>query len=277
MVKQRAVISLVLAMSLLPNLTVHADSVNELFERYDIAEKAVLPEEVSDTIQSYNSAMQYAYMYSGIANSEYNRNLVETRLTDVQSKLNDVESQLLFGFSKSRSELELLEDEYRELFATKADLEGSLNTSDVPVDFDFSNVPSTLQFQQAMDYKDMWLNDIQIGDIEDIKVPVKEAAELISCNDLRTIYKTTRKAQVQAPFNATVSDVFVSDDYGLSVVLDSGYGVTSYVCNLEETTVSIGDEVEQYQTVGITADSNAVFCLELRGDLVNFAKLFVKE
>lgn len=277
MVKQRAVISLVLAMSLLPNLTVHADSVNELFERYDIAEKAVLPEEVSDTIQNYNSAMQYAYMYSGVANSEYNRNLVETRLTDVQNKLNDVESQLLFGFSKSRSELELLEDEYRELFATKADLEGSLNTSDVPVDFDFSNVPSTLQFQQAMDYKDMWLDDIQIGNIEDIKVPVKEAAELISCNDLRTIYKTTRKAQVQAPFNATVSDVFVSDDYGLSVVLDSGYGVTSYVSNLEETTVSIGDEVEQYQTVGITADSNAVFCLELRGDLVNFAKLFVKE
>lgn len=277
MVKQRAVISLVLAMSLLPSLTVHADSVNELFERYDIAEKAVLPEEVSDTIQSYNSAMQYAYMYSGVANSEYNRNLVETRLTDVQSKLNDVESQLLFGFSKSRSELELLEDEYRELFDTKADLEGSLNTSDVPVDFDFSNVPSTLQFQQAMDYKDMWLNDIQIGDIGDIKVPVKEAAELISCNDLRTIYKTTRKAQVQAPFNATVSDVFVSDDYGLSVVLDSGYGVTSYICNLEEATVSIGDEVEQYQTVGITADSNAVFCLELRGDLVNFAKLFVKE
>ena len=269
MVKQRAVISLVLAMSLLPNLTVHADSVNELFERYDIAEKAVLPEEVSDAIQSYNSAMQYAYMYSGVANSEYNRNLVETRLTDVQSKLDDVESQLLFGFSKSRSELELLEDEYRELFDTKTDLEGSLNTSDVPVDFDFSNVPSTLQFQQAMDYKDMWLNDIQIGDIEDIKVPVKEVAELISCNDLRTIYKTTRKAQVQAPFNATVSDVFVSDDYGLSVVLDSGYGVTS--------SVSIGDEVEQYQTVGITADSNAVFCLELRGDLVNFAKLFVKE
>lgn len=259
-------------------MCVRAESINDVFSIYGVEDRAELPNDISSVIQKYNDAKRYAFQYTGIANANYDTEVLSEKLKRLESERSKVESRLLQGYNLLISECQLLEDEYLAITKQIEETEQSLNTTKtLTVDFAFDDVPTAIEYNNALQQKESWLQGIEIGEVKDIHVPIIGEFDIVDCNNNRTVYTTKENAVVQSPFKGDVSDVFVDDSYGLTVVIDCGNGLVSYICNLEEAIVELGDELLQYQNVGIVSNSTAVFCLEINGDLVNFAKLFVKE
>lgn len=275
--KKTAVGVMTIALLLTP-LSVHAESVDKLYEKYDMDYEVYIPQDVSETIKNYNAAQRYVKMYHYVASAIYDKDAVKAELAEARKQLAEVEMQLRNGYSLTLSEIYELEDTYTELKHDEERLQSALIEYEPDWGSEVAeNVPDYAGYTEAKKTRDAIIASQEIGNITSPDIPVASQALLYDDSDTMTIYKTIPNATVLAMFNGKVEDIKSTDDYGLTVKVNCSNGVNYYICNLESTDVKKGDTVYQGQNIGNIVDTKAVFRLQLDGTFVNVSKLYSKE
>ena len=72
---------------LMQPLVVNAESLDKLYEKYDIDYEVVIPQNVTETLKNYNAAQRYVKMYHYVASSIFDK-------TEIQSELSEKEKEL---------------------------------------------------------------------------------------------------------------------------------------------------------------------------------------
>lgn len=277
--KRKTIISLITcSMLLCYPLVPSAATVEDLYDAYGMEYEVDIPQDITETIKNYNAAQRYLKQYHYVATATYDTDPIKADLKKVETEMDKVETELRKGYNLTITEIYALEERYVELSNDKKRLESAL----VMYEPDWSaevavNVPDYSSYEEAVHERDAILSSSEIGNVEDVTVPVQAKALLYDNDDLRTIYKTVSGASILAMFNGTVTSIENDKDYGLTVTIDHNNNVYSYCCNLKDACVKVGDTVYQGQVVGYTLDSLAVFRLKLDGTFVDVSKLYKQE
>lgn len=263
---------------LMQPLVVNAESVDKLYEKYDIDYEVVIPQNVTETLKNYNAAQRYVKMYHYVASSIFDKTEIQSELSEKEKELKTIEKQLRGGYNKTIVEIYELENKYLELSDDVNRLQSSLK--DYQPDWGSEvaeNVPDYSGYIEAKKIKDEIVSSKEIGLVTEAKVPVASKALLLDNSDTYTVYKTISGTGVNAMFNGKVEAIEEDPDYGLTITVNSNNDVYYYICNLHEATVKVGDTVYQGQNVGYIMDTQAVFRLKLNGTFVDVSRLYSKE
>lgn len=269
---------LLLLLLLLPAEVVHASDVEELYDVYDKEFTSSMPEDIVDKIKSYEDAKRYVSMYTYVINSEYDTSVLTEELNSINSRLVELEIDLMSGYDKELSAILSIEEEYKVLTERKLDIESTLQSFPITINsIDVKSVPSYADYKDAVKQKNDFISKREIGNLTEMQVPVQSAAVLADNSADYTSYKVLDNTGILSPLNGTVEKVYVDDVFGLSIVVDNYNGVKTYMCNLEYADVTEGDTVYQNQRVGYCLGSKAVFRLSISDDFVDISKLFKED
>lgn len=274
----KVITTVFLVACLFPAEIVQASDVSELYSLYNEECTSTLPEEITSTVTSYNNAKKYVSMYTYVINSEYDTSTLVNELTSINEELVDIEYKLIGGYSVCEADMLVLESRYSDLLERKDDIEKSLKSYSVDItSLDVNTVPTYSEYKDAVKKKNDYVSKREIGDLENLKIPVQSEALLVYNSDDYTTYRVIDNTGVLSMFNGVVEKVYVDDFYGLTVIVDNYNGVKSYFCNLEYTDVAAGDTVYQNQRIGYVLGSKAVFRLSLAETFVDCSILFEEE
>lgn len=276
--KRAAIFTLGIFCFMLLSTHVKAASAEEVYEVYDMEYSVDIPKEVTETIRAYDNAKKYVSMYTYVVNSEYDIESLTLKQTQIETELRIIESKLLSGYDTPQVELYSLEDEYHSLKTQLENIRSSLHTYSIEMESVTANsVPTYTEYKEAVQTKNDIVARMQIGEVEQLKVPVQSVAKLIKHDTKSTIYKVIEGTGVLSPFNGVVDKVYVDKDYGLCVVFDNYNGIKTYVCNLETVDITEGDTVYQNQRIGYALGSTVLFKMSLSDTFVDISKIFVEE
>lgn len=270
------VIALLCAASI--QLPVHAATASDLYEVYGKEFTVDLPEDVVAKIRAYESAKKYVSMYNYVANSEFDVKAIEDEIRVTTRERDSVSNELLAGYDKSTAELFELESRYTELSNKLDRLQKSLESFDVDVTpVNIGDVPTYSEYVEALRERNDILGSTEIGDLEELQVPVQSLATCKSLDDTSATYRCVEGTGVVSLFNGTVEKVYVDDTYGLCVCIDNHNGIKTYFCNLELVDVMEGETVYQYQRIGYVYGSTITLQLQLDEEYVDITKILAEE
>ena len=259
---------LVVLLCLIPSTT-YAATAEELYAKYNITYESPYPYDVIETISAYDNAKKFVAMYSYVITSEYDVEALKLKVEELTQKLNSTEVQLLDGYNLSTDEIYALEDNY---ITTKEQLENA-RLSLASVDLNYSipnadNTPTYSEYKSALSKKNAIDAKCNVGDIEELSVPVSGNALVYSSVDKYTTYSVSNDVDVLALFNGVVSDT--SDKY---VIINHYNNIYTRYDNLYNVSVEVGDTVVQGQVIG-RADKKFNLALKLAGRFVDVNELF---
>ena len=274
----KGLIVLVALALLVQPIQCRAASALELYQLYGKDYVVEIPEDITRTISTYNGAKRYVSMYSCVVASEYDTQELTAELNQCRNRIQDISSYLIDGYSRSQSELAMLESEYAELYNRIEAIESTLISYDVEVtSISSGDVPTYSEYSEAMRKKNDLQASLQIGNIQELEVPAQSSARLLSNSDDMCSYRVVDGTGVLSVFNGVVEDVIVSDDYGLTVIVDNNNGIHTYFCNLEYADVVPGETVYQNQRVGYVYGTKLILRMQLGDEFVDISKLFKEE
>lgn len=266
-----------LAVLLFPINSKAAD-VSELYHTYGKDYEVEIPEDTLNTITAYDSAKKYVSMYNAVVSSEYDTTMLSSELEQLEEERARIADKLLAGYTMDMSALLELEDRYVYVINRIDDIESSLVSYNVEVSsIDAGAVPSYSEYSDAMREKNDILAKQEIGNIENLQVPVQSSARLLEHSDDMSTYKVIDGTGVLSLFNGVVDDVFISDEYGLTVVVNNQNGVKTHFCNMEFADVVIGETVYQNQRLGYVYGTKLLLRMQLGDDFVDVSKLLHTE
>jgi septal ring factor EnvC (AmiA/AmiB activator) len=260
--------SLVVLLFLTP-ATIYADTANDLYDLYDMKYEDSIPEDVIDTISRYNYAQKYVSMFQYVAVSEYDTDLINAKIDQLESNLESLTDQLLAGYDLSMDEIYTLEDEYNETYTKLQDAKDSLQT--VEIDFDtptVDNTPTYSEYKEALQKKSKLVTEAELGEISDLSYPVTTAALESDRTFTSLTLAVADGATITSLFNGTVA---LTDDN--SITIDHHNGIYTYYGGLTSYYVRPGDTVYQGQSIG-TSGNKVILKLKIDGKLVDISKLF---
>lgn len=276
--KTRNNISLLAALAVLwTPLVCRAADVSELYQLYDEEYKVDIPEEILTTINTYDYAKKYVSMYNSVVSSEYDTSILEQELSNLLEEKDELTNALRSGYTRDLQESLALEDRYAEVLARIDNVQAAMQSFAVDVTtIDAGSVPSYSEYTTAMREKNAIMAEQEIGQLSDIEVPAQSGAKLLSHNSEFSSYRVVDGTGVLSVFNGVVDDVYISDDYGLVVVVDNKNGVKTHFCNLELADVVIGETVYQNQRLGYVYGTKLLLRMQLGDTFVDISKLFTE-
>ena len=266
--KCKTAVTLLVVLLSLPTIC-YADTAVDVYEVYGVDYEITYPDSVVDTINSYNYAKRYIAMYRYVAESEYDKSILEKRIDTLESKLKDIESKLSNGYNLSLDEIYALEDEYVTTSKNLSDAKSALVEGEVECDTpDASNTPTYEEYMEAMQEKSRIKTEAEVGSVKNLTYPVTSASLVSDKTDNSLLLDVAFGTTVTALFNGTVAAV---DDS--SITLNHHNGIYTYYGNLSSSIVSVGDTVYQGQSIGLSTDTLQLK-IKVGGELKDVSKLF---
>lgn len=264
----KRVCSLGLILTLLCTNLTPAATAKKLYSTYGQKLDVAYPEGVLETIQKYNDAKKYAYMYAYVNASEYDDSIIDNRIKDCKKRLKHLEEQLLAGIDLKLSEIYELENQYCVAKQQLDDALASKRSFPVKSNSSVADAPTLTEYKRAMQAKDKFETVMEIGNIEHLSYPVE--GNVIPDDSMGKDLKLTteRGSTVTSLFNGTVIKTTNN-----GVTIDHGNGIVTKCTGLGVVTALKGDVVSQGTPVGLTGQ-RLTLTLMLNKKRVNVNKLF---
>ncbi len=251
---------------LLQPLTCFAYTAEELYSNYGLEFPSPYDEDDLNTINDYNYAKRYTSMFRYVADSEYDTEIIEKRISDCEDRLAAIEKELLSSYGKSSSDIYQLESDYN---LAKQQLEDAQNAT-VPIDIkvdhlNAQDVPTYSEYVSAMNRKRFVDHKCELGESKAIKLSFN--AQLVKdYTDTYITYATTEGSGVGTLYNGTI--VAIGGDH---VTVNHYNGIISSYKGILPT-VEVGDAVRQGDPIGTTYGEFSVK-LKVANSLVDIYKL----
>lgn len=253
-------------MLLLQPLHAFAYTAEELYTDCEMQWESPYSQEDLDTIRDYNYAKRYASMFRYVADSTYDEAVIENRIKDCEALLEDIESELLAGFSKTTEELYQLESDYA---AALQQLEEAKSTT-MPVEVDTKKlsaeeIPSYQEYVKALNRKRATEVSCNLGELKTVQISMN-AVLVKDYTSTSVTYATVEGSGIVSLYNGVVAAV--GEDH---VTINHRNGIVSSYKGVRAT-VKVGDKVTQGSPIGLT-DGEFTVKLRVGNKLVDIYKL----
>lgn len=264
---KRAWLLCVVVLLLVPK-TCSAGTCVELYEVYGKDYEIKYPDNVIETIQSYNYAEKYLAMYYNIAKCEYNTDELHERKKRLKKDIKSVRSQLLAGYYLSIDAIRMLESEYKELSDKLVEVNKSLKTYDLNADaVDVNSVPTKEQYENALNVKSIVDRQAELGNIIPEERPFKGKSLVSDHSKTSITYAVANGTEVTALYHGTVAEI--SDS---TLILDCNNGIIVTYSGIDFPTVNVGDSVKQCSVLAKSKNSVNVK-VKIGDDFVDVSKI----
>lgn len=255
---------------MLNTTSVYAANTKSLFLLYDIDYVPTYPQDITDTIESYENAKRYAFMYQYITKIPDKSPVIEKRLEEVDAQLAKVKDKLKNCYFLPMDEITALEEEYTELNDKHNDYTNALHLYTVDnSDYDFSNVPTAKEYYKAVELKKYYSGEHTIGELL-VKYPTDEKPTKVTKN-ANEVVLTIPETKVKSMYSGRVTNTNNN-----SVTISHFDGVYTYYGNLKDINVKVGDAVSQYTPIG-TAEGDLTLRLKVANKIVDISKIFYED
>lgn len=242
-------------------LSTKALTAEELYSVFGITYESGISKEDLETIQNYNQAKRYVQMFRYVAESEYDKGAVDTKIDATVERMTEIETSLLAGFDLPANEIYDLESEYRSLSKQLEELQSSTVT--VPLDYsekEPTEVPTYEEYLIAVANKNLADSRAKLGDSTPT---VMTNTHLVSDFDETTVtYASTPLSVTTSLFNGVVvyseGDTVTINHY--NNIFTSYKGLTPCV--------EKGDTIGQGQCIGYSSGILSVR-MKVGGQFVN--------
>jgi len=272
--KCKKIVTIVTLLNLLsiPTIKIYADTVEDLYNFYNISLTDSEPDEAVDIVTRYDKAKRYVAMYQYVADSNFDKKIIEDRVATLEERLEDITKALNNGYYLSASDIYRLEDEYVTCSKRLSESKKALSNKSVDIkDSVPSNVPSYEEYITAKKELSLYDYSADIGDLKFISYPVSGAALVKDITDESITLSVKEGSDILSLFNGIV--VGVTED---SVTIQHSKNVYSLYKNLKSNKVVLGDKVTQGEIVG--KSNNTLFLkLKIEDSLVNISELFKED
>lgn len=246
-----------------------AATAKKLYSLYGQKLEVNYPDGVLDTIQRYNDAKKYEYMYAYVTASEYDDSIIDNRIKDCTTELKRLEKQLLAGVNLKLSEIYELENQYK---TVKQQLDNAMQSKQsFPIETSRpsqSDTPSQDDYKQAMQAKKEFEAAMELGNIDNLTYPVNGTAIPVATKSKSLKLNTARGQEVVALFNGKV--IKTTDN---SITISHNNGIVTKYTGLGVVTALDGDTLSQGMPIGLTGQRLTVQLI-MNKKKVNINKLF---
>ena len=270
--KSKSVVALVLCLCLLSVNPIYADTASDLYELYGSEYVTDYPDGTLETISKYQNAKKYVAMYQYVITSDFDPSIINERIDKYSEEIDECSAKLLAGYSMSLEDIFDAEGEYLEATSLLHEAKKSLKQYEIDYSApEAKDTPSYTEYSNACVVKDVIDAKSELGDVKSVKYPINGACLIDDQTDTSLTLLTAENNLVQSLFNGVVAKT--TED---SVTVYHYNHIYTYYGGLTNVTVSKGDTVYQYQTLG-TSSSHVTLKLKINGDIVDINKLLHKE
>lgn len=266
---KKAPIALALALLLSSGAQhVNAQTVDDLYEMYGMIAPDAVPDDIRDTIMSYNNAQIYVVKYGSLCDVTTDYSRIKSQIEESKERVSQCHQQLADGYTLSVNTILKLESTILELEKKIEDM-GQVMTEyeiQIPV-IKPEDVPSKADYNSAINERSRY-SAYNLGNVSNVKVPAVGQASVVQSGTTYTQIETQEASSALALFNGQVTEV--DGDY---IKIQSGNNVFVEYYGLISTCVQIGDKIEQYQRIGSVKNQFQV-ALNLSGDYYPLLHLF---
>lgn len=256
------------ALLLLTPITAHAETVDDLYSMYGVGEEVKADESVLQTIRDYNDIKKFVAMYNYIDLSSPDTSSQDREVTELTKRIEEIDIELLDGYSLSLSEILDLEAEQQAARESIDRINNTRKYAHVDIVFpDADNMPTYDEYLKAKQELSAFELSKELGDVKSVAVPVSNGV-LSQHTKVSTTFDLKDSSYVSCIFPGTV----ISAESGIVEIETVGNVIISY-SNLDYYTVDVGDSVKQYQRIA-TATDKLKLSMQIDGEYYDMWRLF---